>query len=207
MKTILFQGDSITDVKRLRDDPTNLGQGYANLVSGRLGLDHPGEYNFINRGIGGNRIVDIYARMKCDIINLRPDYMSLLIGVNDVWHEIRWENGVDALKFKKVYAMLLEELLEALPNLKIMLIQPFVLNGTATEYAIDRFREEVALRAQAVQELADQFRLPCIALQADLDRLCEQAPGDYWLRDGVHPNVFFHQFIADRWIETFRRME
>lgn len=207
MKTILFQGDSITDVKRLRDDPTNLGQGYANLVSGRLGLDYPGEYNFINRGIGGNRIVDIYARMKCDIINLKPDYMSLLIGVNDVWHEIRWENGVDALKFKKVYAMLIEELLEALPNLKIMLIQPFVLNGTATEYAIDRFREEVALRAQAVQELADQYCLPCISLQADLDKLCEQAPEDYWLRDGVHPNVFFHQFIADRWIETFRTME
>lgn len=203
MKTILFQGDSITDVKRIREDPTNLGQGYANLVSGRLGLQNPGEYTFLNRGIGGNRIVDVYARMKCDIVNLKPDYMSILIGVNDVWHEKDKHNGVSAPKFKKVYGMMLEELREELPDIKIILLEPFVLEGTATEDAIDWFREEVALRAAAVRELAEEYQLPFIPLQEDLNKLTEQAPPSYWLRDGVHPTVFFHQYIADKWIETF----
>lgn len=203
MKTILFQGDSITDVKRIKEDPTNLGQGYANLVSGRLGLQNPGKYTFLNRGIGGNRIVDVYARMKCDIVNLNPDYMSILIGVNDVWHEKDRHNGVSAPKFKKVYGMMLEELLEELPDIKIILMEPFVLEGTATEEVIDWFREEVALRATAVRELSTEYNLPFIPLQENLDKLTEQAPPAYWLRDGVHPTVFFHQYIADKWIETF----
>ena len=66
----------------------------------------------INRGISGNRIVDLYARIKSDIINLKPDYLSILVGVNDVWHERDAANGVSAPKFKKVYGMLLEELKE-----------------------------------------------------------------------------------------------
>ena len=88
MKTILFQGDSITDAGRARDNDANRGVGYPHLVSARLGCDNPTEFNFINRGISGNRIVDLYARIKADIINLKPDVMSILIGVNDVWHEI-----------------------------------------------------------------------------------------------------------------------
>ena len=86
MKTILFQGDSITDCGR-GNSISGFGDGYAMLVTAQLGLDCPGEYTFYNKGIGGNRIVDVYARIKEDIINLKPDYMSLLIGVNDVWHE------------------------------------------------------------------------------------------------------------------------
>ena len=107
METILFQGDSITDAGRFRDDPSNMGQGYPNRVAGRLGLQNPGRYEFYNRGISGNRIVDLYARIKSDILNLQPDYMSILIGVNDVWHEKDWKNGVSSSKFKKIYSMLL----------------------------------------------------------------------------------------------------
>ena len=82
---ILFQGDSITDVGRTRDNnDIAMGSGYPLLVKGALGLDNPGKMEFINRGISGNRIVDVYARIKRDIINLKPDVMSILIGVNDV---------------------------------------------------------------------------------------------------------------------------
>ena len=207
VKTILFQGDSITDVKRLRDDPSSLGQGYPNMVSGHLGLQHPGKYNFINRGIGGNRIVDLYARMKCDIVNLKPDYLSILIGVNDVWHEKSKGNGVSAPKFKKVYGMMLEELKEEFPEIKIILLEPFVLPGTATEDAFEWFKSEVDLRAKAVKELAEEFNLPFIPLQEDLDKLTEVAPAEYWLKDGVHPTVFFHQHIAKKWIDTFLAIE
>ena len=99
---ILFQGDSITDCGRVREDPGSVGEGYAHMVKGQLGCEHPGVYGFLNKGISGDRIVDVYARIKSDIINLEPDFMSLLIGVNDVWNELGGvHNGVSAEKFEK----------------------------------------------------------------------------------------------------------
>ena len=95
MKTFLFQGDSITDAERKREDVNNFGFGYPNIVASKYLSENIGEYQFINKGISGNRVVDLYARIKCDIINLKPDYMSILIGINDVWHELSSQNGVD----------------------------------------------------------------------------------------------------------------
>ena len=132
MKRILFQGDSITDCGRKREEFYGMGSGYANLVKASLGTDRPGEFEFLNRGVSGNRIVDLYARMKIDLINLAPDYLSIFIGVNDVWHEIAKGNGVATPKFEKIYSMLLEEVREFLPETKVFLIAPFVLHGTAT---------------------------------------------------------------------------
>lgn len=207
MKTILFQGDSITDAGRDRESFYDLGKGYPNLVAGRLGLDAPGQYCFINRGVSGDRVVDIYARMKRDILNLKPDYMSLLVGINDVWHELSFGNGVCAAKFKKVYRMLLEEIREALPDTKILLLEPFVMEGSATEENMDVFTPEVAARAAAVRELAEEFGLSVIPLQKPLEELSRLAPADYWLHDGVHPHPPFHQYIADRWLEAFSKMK
>lgn len=206
-KTILFQGDSITDAYRRYENPDHLGIGYANDVASRMGLDYPNAYTFVNKGISGNRIVDLYARIKSDILNIKPDYMSILIGVNDVWHELMYQNGVDTEKFKKIYTMLLEEVFAALPNVKIMLLEPFVAPGSATNEQIEKFREEVAKRAAVVHELGAQFGLPVIELQKDLDAMLEKAPEGYWLWDGVHPSVFFHQYIADKWIAQFQKLQ
>jgi lysophospholipase L1-like esterase len=98
MKKVLFLGDSITDAQRSyqEDEHHYIGQGYTEMVAGKLALEHPGMYEFTNKGISGNRIVDLYARIKKDCWNLKPDYISILIGVNDVWHELEDENGVDA---------------------------------------------------------------------------------------------------------------
>ena len=132
-KLILFQGDSITDCGRNREDNTSTGVGYVHMVKGQLGYEHPGKYEFINRGNGGNQIVDVYARIKKDIINLKPDYMSLLIGVNSVGQELGGRrSGLSAEKFEKIYDMLIGEILEALPNVKIMILEPFVLEASAT---------------------------------------------------------------------------
>ena len=87
-KTILFQGDSITDCGRDKNNPNSMGIGCPLLVNSYLGLEGPLEYTFYNRGISGNRIVDLYARIKSDFINLKPDYASVFIGVNDTWHEV-----------------------------------------------------------------------------------------------------------------------
>ena len=134
MKTILFQGDSITDCGWDRKAPTvisNLGAGYARLVSAELGYENPGEYTFYNRGVSGNRIVDLYARIKADFINLAPDYASIYVGVNDTWHEIAAQNGVDTEKFEKIYTMYIDEIKAACPNIKLIIIAPYVLEGNA----------------------------------------------------------------------------
>ena len=122
---ILFQGDSITDAGRSRDNDAYLGVGYPLLVQSALGYEAAGEYQFINRGISGNRVVDLYARIKMDFINLKPDYASIFIGVNDAWHEYIEQNGVATDKFEKIYTMLIEEIKEACPDTKLIIISPF----------------------------------------------------------------------------------
>ncbi len=205
-QTILFQGDSITDAHRTRDNDFYPGSGYSTMIQGQLGLQHPGKYRFINRGISGNRIVDLYARMKSDIINLEPDVVSILIGVNDVWHELDRQNGVEASRFERVYDMLICDLKEAMPECRLILMEPFVLPGSATapnEEHWERFYHEVQLRAEAVQRLAQKHELTFIPLQNKLNEACTRARGAFWLYDGVHPTVAGHALIAQAWMEKF----
>ena len=206
MKTILFQGDSITDAIRNRDLPFDMGKGYPNLVSAHIGFENPGEYEFINRGISGNRIVDLYARMKKDLINLKPDIMSILIGVNDVWHELAYENGVAPDKFKKIYSMLIEEVKEALPDIKIMILEPFVLEGPATAENIDKF-SEVYEMAKVAKEVAEKYNLVFIPLQEKFDEATKLAEPTYWLGDGVHPTPKGHELIKREWLKGFELLK
>ena len=204
---ILFQGDSITDAGRSRENDIQVGTGYPLLVKAELGMDNPGEMEFINRGISGNRIVDLYARIKRDIINLKPDVMSILIGVNDVWHELHESpNGVDAEKFYKIYAMLIEELQAALPEMKIMIMEPFVLEASATTEHWAEFSTEVPKRAAMAKKIAENYGLPFIPLQEGFDQLAKSAPNDYWLGDGVHPTTMGHEFIKREWIKAFKNL-
>ncbi|MEE1198725.1 MAG: SGNH/GDSL hydrolase family protein [Acutalibacteraceae bacterium] len=209
-KVILFQGDSITDCSRVREGGTDLGGGYARLVASNLGFDNVNEYEFINRGVSGNRIVDLYARIKCDIINLKPDYMSILIGVNDTWHEINHQNGVSAEKYEKIFDMLLTEVKEALPNIKIMVLEPFVLEGdanTATEEIPNRwqlFKGDVLLHAAAAERIAEKHGCKYIKLQKLFDDAAKKSGNTaYWLRDGVHPSNFGHELIKREWLKAF----
>ncbi len=204
---ILFQGDSITDADRSRQDDARLGVGYPRLVEASLGFEEPGKYEFLNRGISGNRIVDLYARIKADIINLKPDVMSILIGVNDVWHELGENpNGVDADKFFKIYSMLIEEVKAALPNIKIMILEPFVLPGCSTVEKWGDFSTEVPKRAAMAKKIAEKFDLPFIPLQKGFDELSTKAPFEYWLGDGVHPTAKGHEFIKVQWLEAFKNL-
>ena len=212
-KVILFQGDSITDASRMREVRGSLGIGYANYVAGELGMDAPYQYKFYNRGISGNRIVDLYARIKADMINLKPDYMSILIGVNDVWHEYAYQNGVSAEKFEMVYDLLLQELKQELPDTKIMILEPFALPGSATcsdEEHPGRwefFHTEVPLRAQAAKRLAEKHGLTFVPLQAAFDAANADAPRDgFWLYDGVHPTAAGHTLIKRAWLEAFKTL-
>ncbi len=203
MKTILFQGDSITDANRSRDWESHSGSGYMTLVSAHLGYEEPGAYTCINRGVSGNRIVDILARLKCDILNLTPDYMSILIGVNDVWHEFGAKNGVPADKFEMYYDLLVDEVTEALPNIKMMILEPFALKGPATAEHWEEFRHETELRAEASRRVAEGHHLPFVPLQTLFDKAAEQLTPTYWLIDGVHPTAAGHELIKREWLKAF----
>lgn len=202
MSIILFQGDSITDAGRSRTDDRGLGGGYPLLVAARLGRDHGQQYEVINRGISGNRVVDLYARWKIDCINLRPDILSILIGVNDVWHELGSQNGVEAPKYERIYNMLLEETRAALPNVHIMVLEPFVLPGAATKEQWEAFDKEVGLRAQAARRVAEAAGAQFVPLQKAFEDACGLAPAHHWLADGVHPTPAGHQLIADIWVRA-----
>ncbi len=208
MKKILFQGDSITDCRRERTDESyklfyGLGSGYPNIVSGELGIKYPGEYEFINRGIGGNRITDLYARIKGDILNLKPDYMSILIGVNDVWHEVTRADGVSAERYERIYDMLISEILTELPKIKIIIIEPFVLKGTATEEHWEYFYSEVVKRGQAAKRIAEKYNLKFVSLQNKFDEANSIVSEPYWTLEGVHPTVNGHRLIANEWLKAF----
>ncbi len=195
----LFQGDSITDADRNRDrdDNPGLGYGYPLLVAADYMKNKKGEFEFFNRGVSGDKIVDVYARIKEDIINLKPDMMSILVGVNDIWHELNEQNGVDAEKYEKVYTMLIEEILEALPEIKIIILEPFVLKGSGTERYYDVFRPELLKRAAAAKRIADKFNLSFVPLQNIFDEASADGDTAYWLADGVHPTAAGHQIIKE----------
>ena len=108
---IVFFGDSITDAGRNREDEMSTGRygyGFVHDVSSTLMYQEPNKYQIYNRGIGGNRSIDLYARIKNDLWNLQPDLISLYVGVNDLWHEIKYQNGLEVERFEKVYKMILE---------------------------------------------------------------------------------------------------
>ena len=198
-KKVLFQGDSITDAGRSRESDYYLGHGYASMVAGTIGYFMPLQYSFQNRSISGNRVVDLFARWKEDCINLSPDLVSILIGVNDVWHELEKGQGVDAKTFETVYDLLLSMTKEHLPNAKLVLLCPFVLDGSGTHEHFAIFQKEVALRASITKKMAEKHNAICISLQEVFDKACESAPADYWLHDGVHPTPAGHQLIATEW--------
>ena len=197
MKTFLFQGDSITDASRDDDNDDSLGCGYAFLLASDLLKNKKDEFRFINRGNSGDRITDVYVRIKEDIINLKPDMMSILIGVNDVSHELTQNCGVTPEKFEKIYSMLIEEVTEALPEIKIFILEPFIMKGIHTEARWDEFSCEVHKMAKASENIAKKFNLEFIPLQDKFDVAAADGNHRYWSVDGIHPSAAGHQLIKE----------
>ena len=232
MKTILFQGDSITDCSRYRSATekkqstvalfrdgklfkkiTALGDGYPAMVSAELESKFSGKYKYINRGVNGDRIPDVYARIVKDIIKVKPDYMSLLVGVNDVWRNFDSEGtGTGSARFENVYNILLEELREELPELKIIIMGSFLLHGSAGDNRPDepdrfeRFSAGVAEMAAIAKKLADKHGLKFVDLQAMFDQAVKTTPASVLTGDGVHPTLKGHELITKEWLKAFEEI-
>lgn len=209
-KVILFQGDSVTDCDRRRNDNFySLGFGYATMVKAELGCKYPEEYEFYNRGVSGDKILNVYARSAMDIFYIKPDYMSLLIGVNDVWHGLDIGRNTGTKRFENVYSLLIKDIRETMPDTKIMIMEPFALKGSATDNTedepdrLEKFLGNTRELAAVARKIAEENGLTFIPLQSVLDEACKTAPAEYWLIDGVHPTAMGHNLIKNEWIKAF----
>ena len=195
----LFQGDSITDCGRGDyGNPYATGCGYPRLLEADL-MAQDGDCEVMNCGISGNRVVDLLARWKRDCLNLKPDVITILIGVNDVWHEFGNHDGVSVLLFEEVYRILLRETFAALPQTRLILMGAYVMPGPATTPDWDVFSGEVAARREVTRKLAEEFGLTYVDLQEAFDEAQKKFPAQRWTGDGVHPTAAGHEVIAVAW--------
>ena len=203
--TILFQGDSITDAGRTSAESPDdsLGGGYPNLIANLLNAAHP-DWNltFLNRGVSGNRTLEMSARWEKDCLALKPDLLSVLIGINDTWR--RYDSS-DPTSVEDYYARLtamLRAAKEANPELKILLIEPFLIPADPNKAV---FREDlnpkILANRQAAMELADAY-LPMDGIFA---AACLHREPAFWSADGVHPTPAGHALMAEKWIELALR--
>jgi len=201
--TILFIGDSITDGGRARtgnDYNHTMGQSYAYILSARLG-NGLAEKNltFINRGISGNRITDLQARWKTDVLDLKPDVLSILVGINDTL----LANGKERPEqYEQIYDQLLKETIAALPNTRIIIGEPFLLPVGKYKANYLAVLAEVKKRQAIVARLAGKYHLPLIRYQQAFDNACHRAPAEHWSWDGVHPHYAGHGLMAETWLKT-----
>ena len=207
---ILFQGDSVTDAGRTGVSGENLGRGYPLFVAGKLRSQYPDKgFDVVNRGISGNRVVDLYQRWKVDCLNHRPDVISILIGINDTWHERGNHNGVEVDRYEMVYRELVKWTLKVLPDVRLVLCEPFML--TADQAADERtpgvnwapaadWAPEMAERRAIVKAIAEESGALFVPFQGILENALGRAGAEYWLGDGVHPTVAGHALLADAWI-------
>lgn len=208
-------GDSITEFHRNKEDPASLGDGYAAISAAMLGSEAPGEFNFINRGVGGDTVCNLLSRLENDVLPYKPDYMSILVGVNDTVLNYFDHDTLRIEKFEKVYSLLIEECLDEIPGLKLMILTPFLLpheqlNTTyekATKpFTIGKLCDAARQFANAVNRVAEAHSIPYVNLQEKFDEALKLAPSEYWTKDGCHPTTMGHGIIAQEWLKLFEKV-
>jgi lysophospholipase L1-like esterase len=201
---VVFQGDSITDGGRQRtgsDYNHIMGQDYAYIVAAEIGAESPErELVFVNRGISGNRVPDLEARWDADTIALKPQLLSILIGVNDLLAV--GEKALTAEEFEAGYDRLLAETVAALPGTKIVLGEPFLMPVGKQKAGYDAEMVEMKKRQAAVERLGAKYHLPVVHYQRAFDAALAKAPAEHWSWDGVHPTYAGHGLMAQEWLKA-----
>jgi lysophospholipase L1-like esterase len=196
---ILFQGDSITDCKRNRELPDDLGRGYVWLTSSLLSARFPEyKFKFINRGIGGNRVKDLQARWEQDCLELKPTVLSIYIGINDTWRKYDRNDSTSTEQFVAGYRDILDRARDGL-DARLILIEPFVVPVTPDQR---QWREDLDPKIQAIRELAMEYNALYVPLDGLFAQVTMRAEPAYWAYDGVHPTGAGHALIADAWLRA-----
>ena len=205
----LFQGDSITDGNRGRNSDPNhiMGHGYAFAVAAQLGADYPAmDFNFYNRGVSGNTILDMAARWQRDTLDLKPDLLSILIGVNDSSSQVfPWGNPVTVKKYEETYERLLSLTKEKYPDILFVLGEPFILKVGMVDTYWEAYRTDIEKRQSIVRKLSEQYDAVFVGFQEMFNQACSKAPADYWLWDGIHPSVAGHELMAREWLKQVEK--
>ena len=202
----LFQGDSITDAGRNRQQQLpnhtrSFGTGYAYIIASSL-LEDLAEKNltFYNRGISGNKVYQLADRWQEDCLDLKPDILSILIGVNDYWHMRNGKYDGTPEVYEKDYHDLLQRTKSELPDINFVICQPFILAGTT---AVDEsWLEPFKPYQEIAHKMAVEFGAIWVPFQEAFDQAVQVAPSKYWANDGVHPSMAGCQLMAETWLKA-----
>lgn len=205
--TVLFQGDSITDAGRDRghyyaNDVRGMGHGYVLDIVSRIMAENPKtDWTIYNRGISGNKVFQLADRWKDDCLQLQPDVLSILIGVNDFWHTLNghYDGTVDT--YEQDLRKLLDDTLKKFPDLKLILGEPFVVKGGTA--ITDKWFPEFDAYRKAAKQIARDYNAVWIPYQEVFDKALNTAPASYWCPDGVHPSMSGAYLMAEAWVKGF----
>jgi lysophospholipase L1-like esterase len=204
--TILFQGDSITDAgrdkeKELPNIARSFGLGYAFIAASALLKALPEKnLTIYNRGISGNKVYQLAERWQKDCLDLKPDVLSILIGVNDYWHKRNGQYNGTVEVYENDYRKLIQETKAKLPNVKLVICEPFYVLNTS---AVDGTWEAPMKEYQAVaKKIANEFNTLWVPFQQVFDEAVKHAPATYWTGDGVHPGMPGAQLMAEAWLRV-----
>ncbi len=203
--TILFQGDSITDGNRTRNNDWNhvMGHGYQFIIASKLWYENPkSNLKFFNRGISGNRVTDLENRWQEDALDLKPDVISILIGVNDTMSVVNNQNPQTIETFEQSYRNILQKSKSQLPNVKFIICEPFILENGWVSKNTAVWKEEIQKRQKAAKALAQEFDAIFVPFQQIFKDALEKAPAEYWIWDGVHPMPAGHELMARQWLKV-----
>ncbi len=196
---IVFIGDSITDAERLRDVPP-FGNGYMSLVQAFVTARHPQlGLTWFNRGISGNTVRDLEARWEQDVVELKPDWLSVMIGINDIWRafEDRPDEAVPIGEYEQTLRRLLTRALEA-TGCRLILADPYIIETDQAEPQLVQTRAY----CEVVARLAGDFGALHVKTQAAYDRVLESTQPQEWAHDRIHPNLPGHAVIAQAFLEV-----
>lgn len=204
--TILFQGDSITDAGRDRRSEANannknaLGRGYVYSIATQLLADRAGDgLKIYNRGISGHKVFQLADRWDKDCLDLKPDVLSILIGVNDIWHSLNGNYDGTVEKYEKDYRALLQRTLKPLPNVKLVICEPFVLRCGAVN---DKWFPQFDHYRAAAKKMSEEFNTLFVPFQSMFDDAVKQVPPAHWAGDGVHPSMAGAHLMGQEWLKV-----
>lgn len=195
---ILFIGDSITDCGRDRENAADLGQGYPKLAAAALSVLRPDlSLRFLNRGVSGDRTIDVSQRLESDCIALRPSMVSVLLGINDVWHRLNGRGLTDA-EMENHYRKILAGIRTSLGEIPLLVLEPFLL----PDKTVDVPREAVDSILPIIKRVAEEFGAVFVPLDAPLAKAAEAFPPLTLTREGIHPTAEGHAVIAKHWLDA-----
>lgn len=197
---IVFIGDSITDCERDRSDETSLGNGYVKILADKLRPIYPDmDIELVNKGISGNEVCDVLARVENDVIALKPDLAVVMIGINNVNHQFKYGKNLDLVQFERDYRALLTRIKEA--GIVLIALEPFLLPAPDKRRMRPLFNKELEIIHRLAVEIADEF----VAYDEMFNGLCESIRYTEYSVDGIHPTHRGSRLIADTAIKAIRK--